>query len=501
MSILGLDVGQSGVKGIIFSEDGAALYSLYKEFQMLFPQPGYIEIDSQSMQLIIGDLIKQLNNKAKKDPVSAVSVSTFGESFVPLDKKGKILSNIICPGDARSKELLEDIVGNIGLNVLYNTTGLTPSYLYSLSKILWIKKYDTSIYSRTAKFLFMEDMFYKLLGIRDLKISYSLSSRTMFFDIINNQWSKRILDKFNIDIDLFSEPKPSGTVIGVIPNYKKEELGFIKDKVYVVMGGHDQPCVALGSGAVKNGMCADGVGTVECLAPVFDRLIINNKMKKNYFCCEPHVLYGLYLAIAFNMTAGSVIKWYKNTIGRAEFLENKKLKKDYYNYIYSKLDNTPSDLLVFPYFGASATPYFYDKPLGTIMGLSLDTKPADILKAILEGLVYEIKYNIQLLNKCGIEIDELRSTGGGSRSDYWMQIKSNILGILVYRMKIDEAGCLGAFILCSAATGIFKDYTEAINNVVKIDRVFKPQSENFEIYANKYEKYIRLFKTLKNILY
>lgn len=500
MSILGLDIGQSGVKGIIFREDGTILHSLYKEYHMLFPHPGFIEIDAESMWLTIKELIKLLNYKANNDPVSAVSVSTFGESFVPIDKKGNILSNIICPGDARSKELLENIIENLGLDVIYNITGLTPSYLYSLSKILWIKKYNEAVYSKTVKFLLMEDMFYKFLGIEDTKISYSLSSRTMFFDVTKKQWSKYILNKINIDINFFSEPKPSGMVIGVIPPGKKENLGFIKDKVYIVVGGHDQPCVALGSGVVKNGMCADGVGTVECLAPVFDRLIINEKMKKNYFCCEPHALSGLYIAIAFNMTAGSLVKWFKNTIGRIEFIESIKLKKDFYNYIYSKLDDKPSDLLVFPYFGPSATPYFYDKPLGTIMGLSLDTKPDDILKAILEGLVYEIKYNIQLLNKCGIEVDELRSTGGGSRSDYWMQIKSNILGIPVYRMKIDEAGCLGTFLLCGVATGIFKDYAEAIGNTIKIDKVFEPKLENIEEYSSKYEKYTRLFDIIKNIL-
>jgi xylulokinase len=452
------------------------------------------------MWLTVKDLIKQLNAKITNDPVSAVSVSTFGESFVPIDKKDNILSNIILPGDARSKELLEHIIENLGLDVIYDITGLTPSYLYSLSKIIWIKKYNESVYSKTAKFLLMEDMFYKLLGMRDTKISYSLSSRTMFFDITQKQWSKSILDKLNVDIDLFSEPKPSGTVIGVIPRKEREELGFIKGKVYLIIGGHDQPCVALGSGVIKNGMCTDGVGTVECLAAAFDRLIINDKMKKNYFCCEPHALSGLYLTTAFNMTAGSLIKWYKNTIGRMEFIESVKLKKDFYNYIYSKLDDKPSDLLVFPYFGPSATPYFYNKPLGTIMGLSLETRPDDILKAILEGLVYEIKYNLQLLNKCGIEVGELRSTGGGSRSDYWMQIKSNILGIPVYRMKIDEAGCLGAFLLCSVATGIFKDYVEAIGNTIKIDRVFEPKLENIEKYSSKYEKYTRLFDIIKDIL-
>ena len=106
MSILGLDIGQSGVKGVVFREDGVPLFSLYKEFKMIFPQPGHIEIDSQSVCLAIKELIRELNSKAKGDPPSAVSIATFGESFVPIDNKGTILSNIIVPGDSRSKELL-----------------------------------------------------------------------------------------------------------------------------------------------------------------------------------------------------------------------------------------------------------------------------------------------------------------------------------------------------------------------------------------------------------
>jgi len=242
------------------------------------------------------------------------------------------------------------------------------------------------------------------------------------------------------------------------------------------------------------------MGTVECITPVFDKIKLNNCMYKNSFCCESHVLKDLYVTVAYNMTAGSIINWYKNSIGFKDYYNSQKTNKDFYDYIYEGIDFEPSDILVLPYFGPSATPYFYKKPLGSIIGMAANTTIKDIFKAIIEGLVFEIKFNIELLKDCGIEIDQLRAIGKGSKSDYWLQLKANILNKKVLRMKVDEAGCVGTAILAALAKFIFKDYQEAVDNFVKVDKEFYPGEQNLELYLKKYQKYKKLFNLVRSII-
>lgn len=499
MSIIGIDIGQSVAKGLVFNEEGKVIADSFVEYDVQYPQKGWMELESLSIKQKLFELLKELNFKTKKDPVSAISVSTFGESFVPIDKYGNILFNIICPGDTRSKTELKKILELFDKDYIYKITGLVPSYLYSLSKIIWIKEQFPRIFKRTYKFLLMEDLFYKLLGIEKTSISYSLSTRTMFFDLRNKKWSEEILDKLGIDKDKFSIPVQSGEIIGKVSSEVKKELGFLKD-VIIVVGGHDQTCAALGAGAILKGSALNGVGTTECIAPVFDKVILNKQMMQNNFNCEHHILKDLFVTFAFNLTAGSIIKWYKNTVGFIESYNANKASVNFYKYVYSKLDFVPSSLYLLPYFGPSATPFFNEKSLGAILGLSTNTTASDILKAIVEGLVFEMKLNVDLLKKCGIKIRELRATGGGSRSDYWMQLKSNILGIPIYRMKVYEAGCLGAMMLAAVSTSIYKNCIEAISKNVKFDKEFYPLKTNLNLYLHKYEKYKNFYSIVNSFI-
>ena len=499
MSLLGLDIGSTGAKGIVFNENGKRIASSYIEYNMIFPKPGWVELNAKEMWDMILDLIRELNTKVARDPITALSVSSFGEGFTPIDINGNILYNIIYPSDSRSIGELNKVVSKLGEDFIYQATGLTPSCLYSLSKILWIKENLREIYNKTHKFLFGEDMIYYTLGVKDTKISYSLSSRTMFFDLKKKSWSEKILDGLEIDISKFSTPVKSGTVVGVVSNKVRNKTRLPKG-VKIITGGHDQPCAALGSGAIKKGIAANGIGTVESITPVFDKIVINNLMRKYGFCCEPHTINNIYVTIAYNLSAGSLLKWYKNSIGFIDFYNSKKENKDFYDYIFGKLNFTPTDLYVLPYFGSTGTPYFYPKSLGTIIGLSLSSSTANIFKSIIEGLVFEMKFNLDLLKECGIEINELRAIGGGSRSDYWLQLKSNILNIPVFKMEIDEAGCLATAIIAGLASSVYKNYDEAVKKLVKVEKEFYPKKENLDLYLNKYENYKRLFGSLRSFL-
>ena len=313
MSLMGIDIGTAGTKVMAFSEDGNTLAKAYVEYSLIFPKQGWAEFNTNDMWKRIFDTIKKVNhqNSVKKDPVEALSVSTIGESFTPIGENGEALYNTIYSSDSRSIKELEFILSEMPKKDIYYITGLLPQFVTPLNKILWLKNNLPKVFKKTKKILFTEELFQHKLGLTDLKINYSLSSTTLFFNIHEKKWSRKILDRFNLNHELFATPSPSGIEIGYIRSDIACNLGF-KKNVSIVTGGHDQQCAAFGVGAVKEGIAVDGTGTVECIVPVFDDFIMKDSMFENGFSTRAHVVKDKYVTFAYNLTAGSVLKWYRD---------------------------------------------------------------------------------------------------------------------------------------------------------------------------------------------
>ncbi|MHB1274990.1 MAG: FGGY-family carbohydrate kinase [Candidatus Humimicrobiaceae bacterium] len=485
MSIMGLDIGTTGTKAIAFSENGKALASDYKEYNLLFPNPGWVEFDTADQWNKVFEVLRKVNNDPviKKDPVTAIAVTTVGESFTPIDDKGNILYNTIYSTDARSIKESELVLSKYSAEYLMEITGYPPGYICPLNKIIWMKNNEPQIYKKTKKLLFTEDLFFHKMGIKNTKINYGLASRTLFFDVRAKQWTEDILSAFDIDVDLFSAPSPSSVEIGFIDKKIADELGFT-DKVSIVTGAHDQPCAALGVGAVKGGISADGMGTVECVTTCMEDALTNKEMLKNNFSCQAHAVDGKYVALAYNMSSGSVVKWFRDNLagGGNQTIRN----------ISSGLTFEPSKLFTLPYFSASGTPYLDPKPKGSIIGIDLDTNKEDIFKGLIEGLVFEICFNIGLSQSSGVEIVEIRAVGGGSKSDYELKLKASISNRPILRMDITEAGCLASMMLAGLGTRKFT-MSEAISQFVKVKDVFQPDQKIRERYLDKFEKYKEIY--------
>jgi len=491
MSLLGLDIGSTATKAMVFNEDGKVLASDSKEYNLIFPKPGWVEFDTEDQWNKVFEVLKNVNAEpdVKKDPITALSVSTFGEGLTPVNEKGNILYNTIYSTDARSTKELDFILSRYNARELFIITGFTPGFISPLNKILWIKNNHPEIYKKTKKILFTEDLFFHKLGIKDKKINYALSSRTLFFDVRKKVWTADILDKFDVDINLFSTPSQSGIEIGKVDRRIGNMLGF-KGDVSVVTGAHDQPCAAFGVGAISGGIAADGMGTVECVTICMDDAITNDEMLANNFCCQAHAVSDKYVALAYNLSSGSVVKWFRDS-----FLggDNQRIRN-----ISSSLTYEPSGLFALPYFSATGTPYLDPVAKGSIIGLDLSTSKEDIFKALIESLVFEICFNLELIENCDIELNELRAVGGGAKSDYELLLKASILNRPILRMDIIEAGCLGTMILAGTGTGKFT-LKEAMAKFIKVRDNFEPDKKIGERYIEKFEKYKKIYGLISEL--
>jgi xylulokinase len=458
-----------------------------------------VEFDVDDMWKKVFDVIKKVNShpEVKKDPVQALAASTFGDSFTPVDEKGNTLYNTIYSTDSRSIKELEYVLSIIPEKDLYYVTGLPPQYVNPLNKLIWVRNNIPEVFKKAKKMLFTEELFHHKLGMRDYRINYPLSSTTQFFDIREKRWSNDILDKFDLDPGLFAVPTPSGTEIGSVSPDVAEELGFT-GKVSIVTGGHDQQAAAFGVGALSGGIAADGIGTVECVTAVFDGLIIKDSMFENDFSTRAHIVKDKYVTFAYNLTAGSVLKWYRDKLA-PDLRDSAEAKKiDAYDQFFSELDFKPSGIYTLPYFSSSGTPYHDPVTKGSIIGLGVSTERKEIFKSLVEGNVFEIAFNLELLENSGINLTELRAVGGGSRSDYWLKLKASVLDTVIKRMDITEAGCLATMILAGSAIGKFS-IDEAQGKFVRSSKEFHPDLKIKELYSGHYEKYKKIYHLVSEL--
>jgi len=498
MIFLGLDVGSSGTKCVAFSEDGRQLAVCYREYKT---RAGQADMDAREMfasvcEVISGCAADPAVNKAE---IASICVTSFGESFVPVDKNGNELSNIIMYTDKRGMAECQRIIDKVGYEKAKAIICAKPDSMYSLPKIVWTLENVEGVRENIYKFLLIGDYIcFKLSG--EAKINYSLACRAMAFDVENLCWSKELLDAAGIDASLLADPVPCGSVVGDILPSVADKLG-IPSTVKVIIGAHDQVSAALGAGVLNAGEAVDGTGSVECVTPLFDKIIRTDGFADHNFVCIPNAAQpGLFCTYAFNFSGGVLLKWFRDCFASGLKPEAERRGVSVYRMLDESCPDTPTDVLVVPHFmGAGGTPDLVATAKGTITGMSMATTLPDIYRATMEGLTFEIAYNIEMLSKFGIGIKALRATGGGARSPIWLRIKTDILGLPITQLKTEEAGAAGCAMLSAVAMGKYANLKEAAEKFVILGDTYEPETKFASIYADKYAKYKAIREAALNI--
>jgi xylulokinase len=494
MSLMGVDIGTTAVKAAAFDEAGNLLAVADREYPLLFPFPGASELDSRAVMDAACEVIALAAGKVRTtDPVRAIGVASQGEAFTPITADGTMLRNGMTSSDSRSQPLIKPWCDEFGLERLYQITGHTAYPMYTLFKLLWVQREEPEVWDRAAKFLFFEDLLgYVLSG--ETVTDHTLATRSMLFDLRARRWSAEILARLPLSPDRLPSVVAPGTVIGPIRRALCEKLALAPNAV-VVTGGHDQPVGALGAGAAVPGSASYAIGTVECVAPAVGRLILNRDLMDANMATYPHVVPDTYTTVVFNMTGGSVLRWVRDQLAREETAAARRDGADPYDYIVAAADDEPADVILLPHFGPTGTPHFDPQGAGVLFGLTLATTRAQILRAVLEGITYEMKWNLAILARAGIELSELRAIGGGAKSAGWMQIKADVLGVPITTMRVSEATCMGAAILAGSGIGVLEPRAAAASWAVPI-RTFDPRPQYHDAYEQRFAIYRDIYRSL-----
>jgi xylulokinase len=499
MSFLGIDVGTTGCKAVAFDDGGRAIASSYREYPLHFPKPGWIELDSERVMASCRDVIREVGARTRKDPVRAFAIASQGEAVTPIDKKGRSLHHGVVTFDARTAPLVPWWEARMPRKRIFDISGMPLHGMYSASKILWWKQERPEVFRRAEKFLCYEDLLFRRMGFVPA-IDASLAARTMLYDMDKGGWSEELLRIAGIESDRLAVVYPSGTVIGELGERSAREFGLPVGAV-AVTGGHDQPCGALGAGVVEPQVGMYATGTVECITPALAKRVTDPKLLKSNIACYPHVVPDLFVALTFNFTGGSLLKWYRDTFAGAEREKARRAGKDVYDLVLSECPKEPTSLFILPHFTSTGTPHFDTDSKGVIAGLRLSTTRGEIVRAILEGVTYEMALNADVLRQCGASIESFRATGGGAKSPFWMQLKADLLGKPVHAMRVSEAVCLGAAILAGTATGRYPSAKAAALGISRVERTYRPDLRRAKIYRERFERYKELYPTLKEFLH
>lgn len=492
MSLLGIDLGTTGCKAGVFALDGTCLAQAYREYDMLHPQPGWSELDSELVWRQTRTVIADVAARSKADPVTALSIGSFGEAFVPVSKDRQILDNSILCVDNRGQENIERLLQHFSRENLYaiNPNLLGPNY--SLPKLLWLREHRPDVFQRADCFLLWADLVAFLLGASPVT-NNSHANRTLLLDLNRNDWSDDLLNWSGIPRQKLGPVVPGGTVIGTVSNAMAAALG-LPSGVRIVAGGHDQCCNALGCGIVTAGRAVYGMGSFDCITPVYAKPADSLCMLRENLNIEHHVLPDLFVSFLYNQS-GLLVKWFRDTFAAADVPP---AGKGIYEYLDEEIPEAPTRLLILPHF--DPPPHHSPDTSGVIVGLKMSTTRGEILKAIREGATLHFMQGIDALRRIGIDTTQFIASGGGAKSDSGMQIRADILGVPFVRPRITEAGVLGAAMLAGLSTGVLGTPEEAARLFVKQDRLFEPDAKRHAIYLEKVALYQQIHPSLKPVL-
>ncbi|MFX1397073.1 MAG: FGGY-family carbohydrate kinase [Promethearchaeota archaeon] len=484
MYVAALDLGTTGCRTFIYDLKGNIKASDYQEWDSFFPEPAYVEQDANVWWASLKTTIKNAIKKAriKNLEITSCSIANQRETIVPISKDGKPLHNAIVWQDRRTINQVELIKKKIGIDPIYKTTGLTIDPYFSLTKILWFKENKPKIYKNTWKFMLVSDfIIYKLTGI--CVSDYSNASRTMLFDINDLKYSEDIASELEIDLDKLPETVSSGDIVSKI-NISETEF----DKTtQVVSGAGDQQAAALGVGVTAPGEIKCTTGTGSFILAYLDKPSFDLQKR---VLCSCHAIDNTWIQEASIFTSGAALRWFRDEIGHAE-REMAKNGEDPYILIDKEASKSPpgaNGLIMLTHLVGAGAPFWNPHARGVLFGLSLGHKRKDLYRAVLEGVAYDVRRNIEVFKDLGLKPSELKLTGGGARSDLWNQIYADVLNITCVRNVIEEATSLGAAILAACGAGLFSDVKKAAMELCQIDKKWYP-NDRFSAYYDKYYKY------------
>lgn len=497
--LIGIDIGTSGTKTVLFDEFGGVVSSSTIEYPMQQPRNGWAEQEPDDWWNATLESLKDVLMSSGVDggDVKGIGLSGQMHGLVMLDQEGGVLRPSIIWCDQRTGKECEQLTQLVGREKLIQITANPALTGFTASKILWVRNHQPDIYQKCRHILLPKDYVrYRLTG--DFATEVSDASGMQLLDIPNRCWSQELLDLLDIDRGLLPKVYESPEITGSITSAVAKATG-LRAGTPVVGGAGDNAAAAVGTGIVRDGAAFTTIGTSGVVYAHTSKMSIDPLGRVHTFCCA---VPGCWHVMGVTQAAGLSLKWLRNTLCAGEVETAKNMGIDPYFIMDKEAERIPigaNKLLYLPYLMGERTPHLDPDCRGAFLGLSAIHTKADMIRAVLEGVAYSLKDCMEILREMGVRTEEMLACGGGGTSAVWRQMLADLYGCGVKTLETKEGPALGAAILAGVGAGLYDSVQSGCEKVLKVNKVQQPDLENGKVYDKYYRVYKSIYPALKDI--
>ncbi|MCL1820352.1 MAG: xylulokinase [Oscillospiraceae bacterium] len=496
--LLGIDLGTSGTKTVLYDETGKPLASHTVEYPLYQPRNGWAEQHPLDWWNAVCETTAAVISKSVIDPTEIAGVGISGQmhGLVMLDGGGNVLRPSIIWCDQRTGAECDEMTEIIGAEKLMDITANPALTGFTASKILWVRNNEPEIYDKCRHILLPKD-YIRFMLTGEFATDVSDASGMQLLDVRNRCWSDEVIGLLKIDRSMLAKVYESPDITGKISASAAKVTGLAEGTL-VVGGAGDNAAAAVGTGTVRDGKAFTTIGSSGVIFAHTSNPIIDKKGRIHTFCCA---VPGAWHVMGVTQGAGLSLKWFRDTLCHAEIETSIHMGVDPYQLLDKAAERLPigaENLLYLPYLMGERTPHCDPNARGVFFGLSpLHTK-AHMLRALMEGVSYSLRDCLEVIMEVKLAPREMLVCGGGGRSPLWRQMLADVYGLPVSTITSGEGPALGVAILAGVAAKIFKTVEEGCDAIISTSSPQNPNSEDTAEYMRYYKFYTSLYPALKD---
>ena len=488
---MGIDIGTQSTRVAVLDTRGHVLGSASSLQELDTPRPGWGQQDPDMWWSNVAANIAPAMEQAGARPEDILAVGVGGQmhATIPLDANGNLLSRAVqlwcdkrCAGLARS---CQDSARSTDLSA---RVGNPPVASWTGFKMCWLRDNEPEIYAKTAKFVQASGFINHRLTGR-LAVDRTEASGSFLMDAESKTWMDDAVAALGLDRSKLPDILISSDILGTVTPEAARLTGLLEGTP-VVAGAGDMLCMLISSGLTEPGRASDITGTASIMAVYLERPVPDARMLNLHHALPGWIPFGII------DSGGGALKWFKDKLCRAETVDAG--GGEVYDILNREAERIPpgtEGLLFLPYLmgeRSMGTPY----ARGVFFGLTPRTDIGAMTRAIMEGVTFELKRTLEIIESYGNAVNEIYTIGGGARSDLWSGIKANIYQKPVHTFESFEGGVLGSAILAGIGVGVYRDARDGAARCLRIDKTFAPDPG----LAGRYQKQYDLFKDVHDLL-
>ena len=483
---IGADLGTSALKLLLVDTEGNIVNTVTKTYDVCFPNPGWSEQSPEDWWKALVSGVKELVKDIDKASVGGIGVGGQMHGLVILDENDNVIRPAILWNDGRTAKETDYLNEVIGQKKLAELTGNIAFAGFTTPKILWVKENEPENFKKISKIMLPKDYInYKLTGV--FSMDYSDASGTLLLDVENKCWSQEMVDICGIDISLLPTLYESYDKTGDVLPPILEELG-LEGKITVVAGAGDNAAAAIGTGTVVGGKCNISLGTSGTFFVSSENYAKLSNNAIHSFCHAN----GEFHVMGCILSAASCNKWLCD-----EILKTTDYAKEQEHISDDMLGR--NDVYFLPYLMGERSPINDTDARGTLVGMRLDTTRQDIVQAVLEGVAFAVKDNLEVAKEAGVNVSRSTLCGGGAKSPLWRKIMANVLNIPIDIPSAEEGPGFGGAVLAMVGDGVYDNIGACAEKFVSVKGTVLPDPQIAARYEERYNKFKCLYPSLKDV--